>query len=80
LGEDGHGVADPDPALLGTGEARQHDAGHISTCSSLKLSGAGAKFAMASGTSTYSAWVRHGIAKFPAADRLAPVRRADAIL
>ena len=30
--------------------------GHISTCSSVRPSGTGARFAMASGTSTYSAW------------------------
>ena len=30
--------------------------GHISTCSSVSSSGTGARFAMASGTSTYSAW------------------------
>ncbi|MNY02124.1 hypothetical protein D3C86_1346830 [compost metagenome] len=31
--------------------------GHISTCSSLRPSGTGARLAWASGTSTYSAWV-----------------------
>ena len=30
--------------------------GHISTCSSVRPSGTGARFAIASGTSTYSAW------------------------
>ena len=30
--------------------------GHISTCSSVSSSGIGARLAMASGTSTYSAW------------------------
>ncbi|MCY1193770.1 hypothetical protein D9M72_50530 [compost metagenome] len=31
--------------------------GHISTCSSVRPSGTGARLACASGTSTYSAWV-----------------------
>ncbi|MNT45990.1 hypothetical protein D3C72_1826080 [compost metagenome] len=31
--------------------------GHISTCSSVRPSGMGERFAWASGTSTYSAWV-----------------------
>ena len=30
--------------------------GHISTCSSVRPSGTGARLAIASGTSTYSAW------------------------
>ena len=30
--------------------------GHIRTCSSLRSAGTGARLAMASGTSTYSAW------------------------
>ena len=30
--------------------------GHISTCSSVSPSGTGARLAIASGTSTYSAW------------------------
>ncbi|MCY1514147.1 hypothetical protein D9M68_486760 [compost metagenome] len=47
--------------------------GHISTCSSLKLSGTGARLACASGTSRYSAWApsimlpnRHpAVARYP---------------